>query len=290
LVAGAALPWLGRRTRQAGRPALQVYGVPDWWQGLFASHAGFGFAGIGNLLRLRRTSGLMVGQAPPAWARGKADGLNPLPPHFAGICAMIAIVDYNAGNLKSVESACRHVGMPAEITQDADRVARADRIIFPGVGAAHSAMATLNRTGLADALRAAFAKGTPILGICLGCQVVLGHSEEGDVDTLGLAPGRVRRFRLADKALKIPHMGWNAIEIRRPHPILDRLENGYEFYFVHSFHPCDVPEENICAVTEYEITFPSAIAHGNLFATQFHPEKSGRFGLTLLENFMRWKP
>lgn len=203
---------------------------------------------------------------------------------------MIAIVDYDAGNLKSVERACHHIGCDAEITQDPARIASAERVVFPGVGAAHSAMATLVRTGLADALRCAFESGTPILGICLGCQVVLGHSEEGDVDTLGLAPGRVRRFQLRDRSLKIPHIGWNGIEKRRPHPVLEGIEDGSEFYFVHSYHPDEVPEESICAVTEYETVFPSAIGHRNLFATQFHPEKSGRFGLQLLENFARWQP
>jgi len=201
---------------------------------------------------------------------------------------MIAIVDYDAGNLRSVLRACHAVGVEAEITPDPDAVAGAERVIFPGVGAAQSAMATLNRTGLGDALRAAFDKGTPILGICLGTQVILEHSEEGDTPCLGLVEGRAIRFRLTDPMLKIPHMGWNGIEIVRPHPVLEGIENGNAFYFVHSFHPSGVPEDQVCAVTEYEIPFCCAMAKANLFATQFHPEKSGRFGLKMLENFANW--
>lgn len=202
----------------------------------------------------------------------------------------ITIVDYNAGNLRSVQRACAAVGTEAVITQDADAVANAERIIFPGVGAAFSAMKTLNQTGLADALKAAFAKGTPILGICLGTQVILSHSEEGDTPCMGLIEGRASKFQIKNKLLKIPHMGWNSVEIVQPHPIFDGIESGIEFYFVHSFYPCEVPEDQVYGTTEYESSFTSVLAKENLFATQFHPEKSGRYGLKMIENFKNWTP
>lgn len=201
---------------------------------------------------------------------------------------MIAIVDYKAGNLRSVLRACQALGQDACITPDAAAVAGAERIIFPGVGAAPSAMRTLRERGLDEALRTALAAGTPILGICLGTQIVLEHSEEGDVNCLGLLPGRVARFRPADAALKIPHMGWNAVRARRSHPLLDGLREGDEFYFVHSYRPVEVAPELVYAETDYDGPFCSAMGRGNLFATQFHPEKSGRPGLELLERFARW--
>ena len=203
---------------------------------------------------------------------------------------MISIVDYNAGNLRSVERACRAVGAESVITQDPAAVSRAERIVFPGVGAAPSAMETLRATGLDDALRAAYNRGTPILGICLGTQVVLERSEEGPAECLGLVQGQATRFRPSDPALKVPHMGWNGVEIARPHPVLEGIRSGDEFYFVHSYYPDRTPEDEVYGLTEYEITFCSALARGSLFATQFHPEKSGRFGLKLLENFAAWKP
>lgn len=201
---------------------------------------------------------------------------------------MITIVDYDAGNLKSVVRACDAVGTASLISSDPDVVAEAERVIFPGVGAAPSAMATLQKRGLGQALRVAFDKGTPILGICLGTQIVLEHSEEGSVDCLGLVPGRTRKFALENPALKIPHMGWNAVSVQKPHPLLEGLEEGTEFYFVHSFFPSPALEEYVYATTEYETPFCSALGHKNLFATQFHPEKSGRFGLDILKRFAQW--
>jgi glutamine amidotransferase len=201
---------------------------------------------------------------------------------------MIAIVDYDAGNLRSVKRACDAVGIDSAITKDPQAVANAERVIFPGVGAAPSAMETLVRTGLGDALKKAFAKGTPILGICLGTQIVLDRSEEGPVDCLALIAGATRKFKLDDPLLKIPHMGWNGVKIVQPHPLLDGIEDGDEFYFVHSFFPNPANEENVYAVTEYEKPFCCALGKDNLFATQFHPEKSGRFGLEMLKRFAVW--
>jgi glutamine amidotransferase len=202
---------------------------------------------------------------------------------------MITIIDYNAGNIRSVLRACAEVGAKAQITSDPKIVAGAEKIIFPGVGAAPSAMAYLKKTGLDKALKSAFGAGVPILGICLGTQIVLDISEEGDQKCLGLIPGKTVRFRLRDKALKIPHMGWNEVRALRAHPVLDGIKAGDEFYFVHSFYPKPSEKNNIYAVTDYGGDFCCALGYKNLFAVQFHPEKSGRLGLSLLERFVKWE-
>jgi glutamine amidotransferase len=201
---------------------------------------------------------------------------------------MITIVDYNAGNLRSVKRACDAIGVDSELTGDPGVIERADRIIFPGVGNAGSAMTTLTSTGLAGAVKSAFDRGSPILGICLGAQIILDTSEEGEVSCLGLVRGRTRRFALDDPMLKIPHMGWNAVRAVRPHPLLDGIEPGDEFYFVHSYYPDPESEESVYALADYEKPFCCALGKDNLFATQFHPEKSGRMGLELLRRFADW--
>ena len=201
---------------------------------------------------------------------------------------MIRIIDYNAGNLTSVKRALDYLRIPCEITPDSDKIASAERVIFPGVGHAGSAVDTMKERGLDSALREAFEKGTPILGICLGTQIILSHSEEGDTDCLNLIPGRVRRFALKDPSLKIPHMGWNEITIQKPHPVLSSIQSGDEFYFVHSYYPSPDSEEHVLATSEYETRFTAAIGSKNLIATQFHPEKSGRVGLGILRDFAKW--
>ncbi|MFZ6027157.1 MAG: imidazole glycerol phosphate synthase subunit HisH [Chloroflexota bacterium] len=203
---------------------------------------------------------------------------------------MIAIVDYKAGNLTSVKRALDYLKIENQITADPHTVSRAERIVFPGVGHAATAMSVLEARGLDEALQEAFVDGTPILGICLGSQVVLAHSEEGDTPCLALIPGTCPRFVLNDSALKIPHMGWNAVSPERGHFVLKDLRPGDEFYFVHAYYPQPARAEDIFATSEYEVTFPAAIGHANLFATQFHPEKSGEIGLKLLQNFAVWKP
>ncbi len=203
---------------------------------------------------------------------------------------MITIVDYQAGNLTSVRRALAALGISSQITADPELIRRAGRIIFPGVGAAGAAMAVLRARGLDEALTEAFRAGTPILGICLGCQVILTHSEEDDADCLNLIPGQTARFRLADPALKIPHMGWNEVAVTRPHPLLAHLQPGDRFYFVHSYYPWPEHPNDVFAVCEYGITFPAAIGRDNLFAVQFHAEKSGPLGLQLLKNFAEWGP
>ena len=201
---------------------------------------------------------------------------------------MITIIDYNAGNIRSVLRACVEAGAKAITTNDPKVVAKAEKIIFPGVGAAPSAMEYLGKTGLDTALKNAFKSGIPILGICLGAQIVLESSEEGPQKCLGIVPGKTVRFRIKDRRLKIPHMGWNEVIIVQSHPLLDGIKAGDEFYFVHSFYPQPAEKKNVYAVADYGGDFCAALGYKNLFAVQFHPEKSGRLGLEMLERFTRW--
>lgn len=201
---------------------------------------------------------------------------------------MITIIDYKAGNLTSVKRGLDHLGLENQISADPQVVCKAGRLIFPGVGQASAAMGVLKERGLDEAIREAFQHGTPILGICIGCQIILDHSEEGDTSCLGLIPGDCLRFLPGDPALKIPHMGWNAVTQVRPHPLLTHLRPGDEFYFVHSYYPQPTDPANIYAMSDYGGSFPSAIGLDNLFAVQFHTEKSAAVGLKLLENFAKW--
>jgi imidazole glycerol-phosphate synthase subunit HisH len=201
--------------------------------------------------------------------------------------SVIVIIDYQAGNLTSVVRSLKALGVEATVTQDPAVVAQAIRVIFPGVGAAGKAMATLRGLGLDQALRQSFSRGVPILGICLGAQIVLESSEENDAACLGLLPGRTRALPRVEP-LKIPHMGWNQVRFLRPHPVFMDLPEGAEYYFVHSYYPEPAQANMVLGVTDHGIEFPSAIGRRNLVATQFHPEKSGRFGLQILENFLAW--
>ncbi len=149
-------------------------------------------------------------------------------------------------------------------------------------------MATLRERALDTAVRAVYERGTPLLGICLGAQIVLGHSEEGDTKCLGLLEGTCLRFRLREQSLKIPHMGWDRIDTLRPHPLLADAGPADEFYFVHSYYPAPASNADVVATCEYEVTFAAAVGRGNLLATQFHPEKSGEAGLSILKAFSRW--
>jgi glutamine amidotransferase len=201
---------------------------------------------------------------------------------------MIAIINYKAGNLTSVKRALDYLEIPNRFVSNGNELHNAERIIFPGVGHAATAMAVLKERGFDVALKEAFERGTPIMGICVGAQVSLSHSDEGDTLCLDLIKGNCPRFELEDKSLKVPHMGWNAVTVTQPHPILKDLKPGDEFYFVHSYYPQPSDAAHVYATCEYESTFPAAIGHKNLFATQFHPEKSGRIGLQLLKNFAQW--
>jgi glutamine amidotransferase len=202
---------------------------------------------------------------------------------------LVTIVDYHAGNLTSVRLAVQKLGREASLTSDPEVVRSADRVIFPGVGAAGAAMTTLRSLGLANAIRDYAASGRPLLGICLGAQIVLEHSEENDAKCLGLVPGEVRQLDVPAEA-KVPHMGWNALEQVRPHPVWDGLADGAQFYFVHSYAPSPADPNAAIGRTDYYGPFTSAIAQENLVAFQFHPERSGRLGLQLLDNFLKWTP
>jgi glutamine amidotransferase len=203
---------------------------------------------------------------------------------------MITIVDYDAGNPTSVKRALAAVGVSAEVSPRADEVRSAERIIFPGVGHARATMAVLIERGLDRALAEAFAGGTPILGVCVGAQLSLAHSEEGDTRCLGLVPGAVRRFPELPRELKVPHMGWNRVSVKREHPLFEGVPSENEFYFVHSYYLAPANEEQVLATTTHGIEFASAFAVDNFVAVQFHPEKSGPLGLGILERFAHWTP
>ena len=208
---------------------------------------------------------------------------------------MIAIIDYDAGNLTSVQRAVSHLGIECRVTKEKAEIEAAERIIFPGVGAAGAAMQSLQRYGLDRTIKEALAAGKPVLGICIGSQIILAHSEENDTPCLGILKGTVRSFspnNLSEDGhkLKIPHMGWNGLDIKRPHPLLSGVRSSDEFYFVHSYYPQPQNPDCVIAVTNYGITFASIVGLNNLFATQFHLEKSGPPGLKILDNFCKWKP
>ncbi len=208
---------------------------------------------------------------------------------------MIAIIDYDAGNLASVSRAFSHIGVPNIITNDINVIESAEKVVFPGVGAAGSAMISLKRLGLDKALSAALNSGKPVMGICLGTQIILRSSQENQTPCLGLMAGCARAFSESFKSqgitgLKIPHMGWNRISLRADHPVFAGMRPEDEFYFVHSFYPSPDHADQVIATTEYGIEFPSVIGVKNLVATQFHPEKSGKPGLRILKNFSGWNP
>ncbi len=203
---------------------------------------------------------------------------------------MVSIIDYKAGNLTSVKRALDFLGIQNIITPDADLLRKSERIVFPGVGNAASAMPVIRERGIDEALRESYVLGTPILGICLGTQIILSHSEEGDTECLGLIKGFVKKFSFDDKSLKIPHMGWNEITIRQSHYLLKDVSPGTQLYFVHSYYPEPDDEAMVYATASYGIEFPCAIGRHNLFAAQFHPEKSGPAGLSILRNFASWEP
>jgi len=203
---------------------------------------------------------------------------------------VIAIVDYRAGNLTSVRLALEYLGVQATLTQDPEEVLAADRVIFPGVGAAKAAMENLTQLGLAEAIRGVVAKGKPFLGICLGTQVIFDYSQEDSgTQCIGLIKGTVKRFEPKDCRCKIPQIGWNNVHFLRDHPLFRGIEDSSEFYFVHSYYPAPKDPEYTLGVTEYaDTTFASIVGKNNLVATQFHPERSGRIGLRLLQNFCEW--
>lgn len=205
---------------------------------------------------------------------------------------MIAIIDYEGGNLASVLRALDHLGHKAVITADARAIRAADRVILPGVGAARATMLNLRKRGLDVLLRdEIIPRGTPFLGICIGVQVIFEHSEEDDTSCLSVLKGRVRRFHPeadAGERLKVPQIGWNQVRFRKLHPLFVAVQDNLSFYFVNSYYPVPDDDDVVCATTVYGVEFASVVGKDNLVATQFHLEKSGPPGLRMLDNFCRW--
>jgi glutamine amidotransferase len=202
------------------------------------------------------------------------------------VALQIAIIDYDAGNTLSVMRALTRAGADVALTQDPDRVALADAVVLPGVGAFGDCMRKLRKRGMDEACREAFASGKPFLGVCVALQVVFEASEESPgVEGLGLMPGRVVRFTARN--LKVPHIGWNELSVVRSHPVLENLD-GEAFYFVHSYYPEPQEAHDLIGETDYGTRFCSAAGRENLVAVQFHPEKSSGAGLKLYENFLSW--
>ena len=211
----------------------------------------------------------------------------------------VAVVDYGMGNLRSVSQAVIHAAAASDvhvqITSDPQVVRAAERVVLPGQGAMRDCMRELEATGLRDAVLEA-AANKPLMGVCVGMQMLLEHSEEQDTPGLGLIPGRVRRFRLEGQIqpdgsrYKVPHMGWNAVHQAQAHPVWHGVPDGSHFYFVHSFYAAPSDERHSVGASDYGLRFTCAVARDNIFATQFHPEKSAALGLALYRNFLHWKP
>ena len=204
---------------------------------------------------------------------------------------MLAILDYKAGNQTSVARALNFLNIPCKITDNRDEVAAAAGIIFPGVGAAGQAMHQLAQTGMGDVLKEAVARQIPVLGICLGCQIMLDYSVENDTQTLGIVPGKCLAFDPAcpvvpggEEKIRVPHMGWNSLQLQKPCVLFEGIEPDAQYYFVHGYYPSPAPEYVICT-TNYGKDFCSVYGKDALWAVQFHPKKSGRPGLALLRNF-----
>jgi glutamine amidotransferase len=199
---------------------------------------------------------------------------------------MIDVIDYRAGNAPSVVYALEHLGIPCRLTGTPETLAGAERIVLPGVGAARATIDSLEDQSLVGTLRErVLGDGVPFLGICIGLQVLFDHSEEGDVDGLGFVPGRVRRFPATDR---VPQIGWNAVRFTREHPVTAGLPEQGHFYFVNSYYCVPDSPADALGLTEYSVEFCSVVARGNVLATQFHAEKSGELGLSLLRNFAAW--
>jgi|TARA_Y100000588_G_scaffold58063_1_gene56299 glutamine amidotransferase len=195
----------------------------------------------------------------------------------------ISIIDYDSGNLRSVAKALEKYGVDPITTSDSDIILKSDAVILPGVGSAPSAMQALSNRNLIEPIKQYIALGKPFFGICLGLQLLFNKTDEGDSDCLGVISGNVRQL---SSGLKVPHMGWNSIDIKKTHPILEGIPSGEFFYFVHSYFVVPQESGDITATTDYGEVFCSIYAKDNLIATQFHPEKSGDIGLRIYKNFI----
>lgn len=199
---------------------------------------------------------------------------------------MVSIIDYGAGNLMSVKKALDFIGAESEITADKDKIKNASHVILPGVGSFGDAMASMAERGLVDTVREAALSGKPFLGICLGLQLLFAESDESPaVPGLGVLDGKISLIPKND-GLKVPHMGWNSVEIKQNSGIFKGIPNGSYFYFVHSFYLNGANADEVAGTTQYGTEIQCAVEKGNLCATQFHPEKSGEIGLMLLKNFL----
>ena len=197
----------------------------------------------------------------------------------------VTVVDYDSGNLRSVARALEKVGACPRVSGDPASLVDAAAVVLPGVGAGDAAMCSLHTRGLVEPLKEYVASGRPFLGVCLGLQLLLERTEEGNASCLGCVPGQVRRL---PEGLKVPHMGWNRVEFSGSHPVFQGLGQDSYFYFVHSYYAEPQTDEGVAGVTEYGISFCSAFARGSLVATQFHPEKSGAVGLKIYHNFVQY--
>lgn len=198
---------------------------------------------------------------------------------------MVAIIDYDAGNIKSVEKALRFLGQEAEVTRDRERIRKADKVILPGVGAFGDAMEKLSQYGLTEVIKETVDKGTPFLGICLGLQLLFDRSDEAPgVEGLGILKGEILKIPERE-GLKIPHMGWNSLEFPREGRLFRGMKPNPYVYFVHSYYLKASEEEIVTAKTEYGVKIHASVEKGNVYACQFHPEKSGETGLQILKNF-----
>ncbi len=199
---------------------------------------------------------------------------------------VVTVVDYEAGNLRSVVKALERVGAQPVVTSDPAQVLKATALLLPGVGAGDAAMGALHQRHLVEAIREYVALGRPFLGVCLGLQLLMESTEEGEAPCLGVLKGRVVRL---PQGLKVPHMGWNQVHFRGEHPVFQGIPQGSNFYFVHSYYAKPRDPSVVAGVTDYDgVQFCSAVARGSLAATQFHPEKSGDTGLRIYENFVRF--
>ena len=201
----------------------------------------------------------------------------------------LVVVDYGAGNLRSVQRALEAVGARPLVTSDPREIETADRLVLPGVGSAKDAMGMLDSLGLSDPLRNYAASGRPFLGVCVGLQLLFDWSDEGGgVECLGIIPGKVKRFDAKpEDGLKVPHMGWNSVDVQSEHPFLAGIPDGSFFYFVHSYYAAPTDWATVIGQTTYDVDFAAIVAQKNVTATQFHPEKSADLGLRLYANFVQ---
>lgn len=204
---------------------------------------------------------------------------------------MVGIIDYKVGNLGSIANMIKYVGGESIIVDTIDKFEGCDRLILPGVGAFDAGMKSFNESGLKEEVfRLVKEEKIPLLGICLGAQLLTNSSEEGELSGLCLIDAETKKFEFENKRILLPHMGWNKIEKKQDHPLLNGLTNDSRFYFVHNFYLKPKFEENILTITNYSFLFSSGIVKDNVAGVQFHPEKSHKFGKTLMENFLNWNP